>query len=1432
VLFVGLGFTLALSLFAIFLISQMKAAVRKSLEIHQTGQVSAFAQQIDHGIAQRMDAIQAVGKLFMELGPMDGPQAEAFLRDRRTLTTFFPHSVMVLTPQGRILAEVTNGMRGRRGIDLSYREYFKNAVSNRELVISSPLASSVDQAPIVTLSLPIFDPSRVLRAVLVAALDIRKDPLFFIVSSNRIGSTGYYYLCNRERRFVFHPDPTRINTAIPARGVNLMLDRAMDGQDGSGETRNSLGQAQYLAFKSLHRAPWILCGANPLAEAYASVAFIRNALMGAIIAILFLTLVLFMILGLRLRSDERKLEGFEAESRQHLEIMRRAESVARMGTLMVPNQTEGATGGRGAKDYLSEGLRKILGIDPKEILSEEFMGLLFDPPALAKLGENSGRAKEDGQPRKFELDARRRDGALLRLSFLLWREGSGPQASLMGLVNDVTEHHRSETLLEEYRMLFHLAVDAFAILLPDGTLEQVNPALAALAGRTPDQIKGRSLLEMLNPEDLELARRCLTQASGQGTFITDLRLRMKPRGGGERVLSLNLAPDCAAGKIYAVARDMTALEESLTRVARQARFLEAMEATARLGLWEWDHASGRFHASGGLRVLFGLNAESAFDREDFFARFDPGGQERLRGIFSDGSNSGGGELELPAATLEGESLWLRLFHRTERRQGEPGSTLCVVQESTAVRRAHRITEENETRFRELFTRLSAGFALHAMNYGADGQPSDFRYLLVNPAYESMVGMGAERLLASSASALFPELDRSLLEGYSAVVRTGKPLSFVHFQKTTGRQFRVDAFRAREGQFATLFYDITDQIREENAHRLSQQRLSIILHSIQAVVYESDPRQNMRWISLQAQRLFGYPLESWMQAGFWAEKLDPQDRERVLGESERGVDSRLPFSLEYRFIHAQGAKIWIRQNVTPVEENGRLEGLRGVMVDITETKKVAIAHQENEARSREYLQLVQVLIVALDPQGRILMANRRAAELLGVSEEKLPGMDWYESFVPEGFRETMREMHRSVVEGRITLFSTFESEVQSVDGTVFIIAWRFTLTQDREGRSTGTLHAGIDVTDERAIEAARLELSRALELELGVRTRKMERARQLQRRLNLNSLPLLPLVDLHAAYLPADEVSGDFVRVFPLSGARLAILLADCTGHGIEASMMAVMLHTLCESFVPSLDGTGDPAAYLARLNQRLCELDMEDQFPVMTVVVVHSVSGKVVYAHANGEPMMILGKPGGEGPALLPRARGMHLGFDPATVFESRSAVLQEGETLLVYSDALTELLEKNPLPEQRLGRIFQAIRDPRPVATVHALLTECVSGGKVHDDLTLVACRRAPVWERRWRGGEKPPLAEVRDALRDRGWADGEVARFEVDLLAGEFLLAQPQTAIDVRIDCSRASADWRGAGAPSELPANWERGNPPSSASLDRSRRAPSIESIALGA
>jgi diguanylate cyclase (GGDEF)-like protein/PAS domain S-box-containing protein len=134
-----------------------------------------------------------------------------------------------------------------------------------------------------------------------------------------------------------------------------------------------------------------------------------------------------------------------------------------------------------------------------------------------------------------------------------------------------------------------------------------------------------------------------------------------------------------------------------------------------------------------------------------------------------------------------------------------------------------------------------------------------------------------------------------------------------------------------------------------------------------------------------------------------------------------------------------------------------------------TRAVRAIGREQRRRADAYLEIAEVLMVALDPEGRIRMANRKACETLGRSEAELLGADWFEVAVPEAEREMARTAFDWLLDGDVEVVREYEMAVLCADGSTRLIEWHHALRVDDDGRVLGTLSSGLDITERRAAE---------------------------------------------------------------------------------------------------------------------------------------------------------------------------------------------------------------------------------------------------------------------------------------------------------------------------------------------------------------------------
>jgi len=165
---------------------------------------------------------------------------------------------------------------------------------------------------------------------------------------------------------------------------------------------------------------------------------------------------------------------------------------------------------------------------------------------------------------------------------------------------------------------------------------------------------------------------------------------------------------------------------------------------------------------------------------------------------------------------DGEFRWV--IDEGRPRFSDDGEWLGFVGSVIDVHERRLATEafrRSEARYRTLFESIDDGFCLIEIVFDSEGEPVDYRFLEMNPAFSKHTGL--EGAVGRTARELLPDLENHWVEIYGAVARTGEPRRFVDHSETLGRWFDVFAFPVEElggEKVALLFTDVTDRIEGE------------------------------------------------------------------------------------------------------------------------------------------------------------------------------------------------------------------------------------------------------------------------------------------------------------------------------------------------------------------------------------------------------------------------------------------------------------------------------------------------------------------------------------------------------------------------------------------------------------------------------------------
>jgi sigma-B regulation protein RsbU (phosphoserine phosphatase) len=204
--------------------------------------------------------------------------------------------------------------------------------------------------------------------------------------------------------------------------------------------------------------------------------------------------------------------------------------------------------------------------------------------------------------------------------------------------------------------------------------------------------------------------------------------------------------------------------------------------------------------------------------------------------------------------------------------------------------------------------------------------------------------------------------------------------------------------------------------------------------------------------------------------------------------------------------------------------------------------------------------------------------------------------------------------------------------------------------------------------------------------------------------------------------PAREVGGDLYGICAAGPERLVIFLGDVSGKGIPASMFMVRAITLARLLSREV---AEPERILARLNDELAADNPSGMFVTFLCAVFEPGPGRLTLANAGHCRPLLL--PAGGPPRWAVKNLGTALGFEPGLEFERTELTLRDGDTLILYTDGVTEAF--NPQAEcygdKRLLADVGTLAG-QPVTSITAELLRRVrafaNGAPQSDDIAILA--------------------------------------------------------------------------------------------------------------
>ena len=213
-------------------------------------------------------------------------------------------------------------------------------------------------------------------------------------------------------------------------------------------------------------------------------------------------------------------------------------------------------------------------------------------------------------------------------------------------------------------------------------------------------------------------------------------------------------------------------------------------------------------------------------------------------------------------------------------------------------------------------------------------------------------------------------------------------------------------------------------------------------------------------------------------------------------------------------------------------------------------------------------------------------------------------------------------------------------------------------------------------------------------------------------------------DIAASLLSAREVGGDIYDYF-LRDDKLFFCIGDASGKGVASALIMSVTHSMFRSFGSR---ESHPARIMQKINQAVCHGNDSSMFVTFFIGVLDLPTGRLHYCNAGHDtPQFIENKANN-----LDVKSNIPLGVDEDWFYEGQHAVLKPGNTLLLYTDGLTEAMDAkhDQFGLQRVKDTIEQHLEDAPqqlLDALHAMCSEFVNGAEQSDDLTMLAVKFTP---------------------------------------------------------------------------------------------------------
>lgn len=331
--------------------------------------------------------------------------------------------------------------------------------------------------------------------------------------------------------------------------------------------------------------------------------------------------------------------------------------------------------------------------------------------------------------------------------------------------------------------------------------------------------------------------------------------------------------------------------------------------------------------------------------------------------------------------------------------GIPISLVGTTMDITKRKQAEEALQINEKKYSTLFENMMDGFALHEIILDDNNKPIDYKFIEVNDAFEVQTGVKKDEVIGKTITEILPGIENdqaNWIGVYGKVALGRKDIRFEKYSELLDRWYNVSAFSPKKNYFATIFTDITERKRIEEALRESEQFNKAVIDNSPLGISVRNRYGKLLSVNKAWKDIWEIPEETlgkYMAAD--PNKLKFNGNDSYTGEWQAKIEKvykeggtlHIPDRLMKN--HRTGMPIWVSHTYYAInDEKGDVDRMVIVTNDITERKRAEEALRESEERFRDLAEMLPEAVFETDSEINLTFANRCAQELFGYDNEDI------------------------------------------------------------------------------------------------------------------------------------------------------------------------------------------------------------------------------------------------------------------------------------------------------------------------------------------------------------------------------------------------------------------------------------------------------------